>query len=89
MCVAPQLSPYLHYGHISGQRAALEVSKVKRRYPAAATAFLEELVVRRELADNYCHYNPQYDRLDGLYPQFGNKSWAQVGPRSAFGGDGC
>lgn len=27
--------------------------------------FVEECVVRRELADNFCHYNPLYDSLDG------------------------
>lgn len=33
-------------------------------------AFIEELVVRKELADNYCFYNPNYDKLNGA------KSWA-------------
>lgn len=28
-------------------------------------AFLEELIVRKELADNYCFYNADYDSLDG------------------------
>ncbi len=45
--------------------------------PEAVDAFLEEMIVRRELSDNYCHHNPDYDRLDGLYPQYGNDSWAQ------------
>lgn len=25
--------------------------------------FLEELIVRRELSDNFCHYEPNYDNL--------------------------
>ncbi|ABB23406.1 deoxyribodipyrimidine photo-lyase [Pelodictyon luteolum] len=29
-------------------------------------AFLEELIVRRELSDNYCAYNSRYDSFDGL-----------------------
>lgn len=29
--------------------------------------FLEELVVRRELADNYCFYVPDYDSLSAAY----------------------
>lgn len=29
-------------------------------------AFIEELVVRRELAENYCFYNPNYDSVDGF-----------------------
>jgi len=32
---------------------------------------LEELIVRSELADNYCFFNEQYDKLEGAY------QWAQ------------
>ena len=36
------------------------------------------MIVRRELSENYCHYNVDgYDRLGGLYPQYGQNSWAQ------------
>ncbi len=59
------LSPYLHFGQISAQRAALEVRK-KRTYPLDRTAFLEELIVRRELADNFCYYNEHYDGVQGF-----------------------
>lgn len=31
-----------------------------------AAAFLEELVVRRELSDNFCFYNPHYDSPEGF-----------------------
>lgn len=31
-----------------------------------ASAFLEELIVRRELADNFCFYNKNYDSVDGF-----------------------
>ena len=54
------LSPYLHFGQISAQRVALEM----RRFTAERTAvdvFLEELIVRRELAENFCYYTPDYD----------------------------
>lgn len=34
----------------------------------SAIDFLEELVVRKELADNYCYYNPNYDNFEGLKP---------------------
>ena len=34
-------------------------------------AFLEELIVRKELSDNFCFYNPHYDSLKGA------KDWAQ------------
>jgi len=35
--------------------------------------FLEEVIVRRELSDNFCHHSPQsYDNFDGC------PSWARV-----------
>ncbi|CAI0413917.1 unnamed protein product, partial [Linum tenue] len=61
------LSPYLHFGQISAQRCALEAHKVKLRSPQSVDAFLEELIVRRELADNYCYYQPHYDSLAGAW----------------------
>lgn len=33
----------------------------------AVDAFLEEMIVRRELADNFCYYQPQYDSLQGAW----------------------
>ncbi len=65
------LSPYLHFGQISAQRVALEVGKSTADL-ASKEAFLEELVVRRELSDNFCFYNDNYDRVDGF------PSWAQA-----------
>ncbi len=59
------LSPYLHFGQLSAQRLAYET----QRFDADITsqeAFLEELIIRRELADNYCHYASDYDNFDGL-----------------------
>ncbi|HSA33804.1 MAG TPA: deoxyribodipyrimidine photo-lyase [bacterium] len=64
------LSPYLHFGQISAQAVSLAV----RDYPAptaAVEAFLEQLIVRRELADNLCLYEPHYDSFDGI------PAWAQ------------
>lgn len=61
------LSPYLHFGQISAQRVALEV--LHRQPPGPARdAFLEQLIVRRELADNFCLWNDRYDSFDGLQP---------------------
>jgi deoxyribodipyrimidine photo-lyase len=65
------LSPYLHFGQISAQRVALEVRKEGNAGSAAREVFLEELIVRRELADNFCFHNPDYDRLSGF------PAWAQ------------
>jgi deoxyribodipyrimidine photo-lyase len=64
------LSPYLHFGQISVQHVALEI-KNRSIDSASKNAFLEELIVRKELADNYCYYNPDYDRFEGF------PGWAQ------------
>lgn len=29
--------------------------------------FLEEMIVRRELADNFCYYQTKYDSLEGAW----------------------
>jgi deoxyribodipyrimidine photo-lyase len=66
------LSPYLHFGHLAPQRVALEVQK--SRAPAAdKAAFLEELIVRRELSDNFCYYNRDYHRFQG-FPDWARKT---------------
>jgi len=59
------LSPYLHFGQISAQRVALEILRFGRFHKSAET-FLEELIIRRELSENYCFYNPHYDSLEGI-----------------------
>jgi deoxyribodipyrimidine photolyase len=58
------LSPYYHFGQISPQRVAL-VIKDSKACSNGTAAFLEESIVRRELADNFCFYQPAYDSLDG------------------------
>jgi len=52
------LSPYLHFGQISPVWIALKAAETKS---PGAEAFFEELVVRRELASNFVHYNDRYD----------------------------
>jgi len=59
------LSPYLHFGQLSPQHTALEVMK-SHAGEDAKSAFLEELIVRRELSDNFCMYNPEYDSMEGI-----------------------
>lgn len=81
------LSPYFHFGHLAPQRAALEVMQksgrdireiVQKDKNGAANergndaALLEELIVRRELSDNFTHYNPHYDAFEG-FPE-----WAKL-----------
>jgi len=66
------LSPYLHFGQISAQYIALEI-KNKVSSSDNKKAFLEELIVRRELSDNYCFYNQNYDNPKG-FPDWAQKS---------------
>jgi deoxyribodipyrimidine photo-lyase len=66
------MSPYLHFGHISPLTLLLEVNKVQESESARA-AFIEELIVRRELACNFTHYTANYDSYDCI-PDWAQKS---------------
>jgi deoxyribodipyrimidine photo-lyase len=67
------MSPYIMFGQISRQRIVLEYLKKRKRKIADAIndAYLEELIVRAELSENYCYYNSNYDKFEGL------AKWAQ------------
>jgi deoxyribodipyrimidine photo-lyase len=65
------LSAHLHFGQISALETALAV-RAADVCEAAKAAFLEELLVRRELARNFVHYNPRYDAYSGL------PSWSRI-----------
>jgi len=66
------MSPYLHFGQISPLDIALQVRAAKA--PGEATeAYLEELIVRRELSMNFAHYNPDYDTYAAL-PEWARKT---------------
>ena len=45
--------------------------------PVAVEAFVEELLVRRELAVNYVHHEPDYDRYSAL-PDWARKSLEHI-----------
>ena len=62
-----KLSPYLHFGQIGPQEIVGAVRDA-RVAPADRDAFLEELIVRRELAVNFVRFNSHYDRLDCCEP---------------------
>lgn len=64
------LSPYLHFGQISPLHAALEVKKSGAK---GSGAFLEELIVRRELSCNFLHFNELYDNYHSL-PEWARKT---------------
>ncbi|XP_039999757.1 CPD photolyase isoform X2 [Xiphias gladius] len=66
-----QLSPWIRFGHVSAQRMALQVQRSGKNASQSISSFIEELVVRRELTDNFCFYNKKYDSVEGAY------EWAQ------------
>ena len=57
------MSPYLHFGQISPVEIAL---KIRETGSKGTDSYLEELIVRRELAINFVHYNPYYDSFECL-----------------------
>ncbi|MDD1656223.1 MAG: deoxyribodipyrimidine photo-lyase, partial [Methanomicrobiales archaeon] len=63
------MSPYLHFGQVSPLEIALAV---KGSGSSSVDAYLEELIVRRELSMNFVHRNPQYDSFACL------PSWAKA-----------
>jgi deoxyribodipyrimidine photo-lyase len=69
------MSPYLHFGQIAPVEIALRVRDAKRIPEADRGAYLEELIVRRELSINHVFYNPDYDSYDGL-PAWAKKTLA-------------
>ena len=56
-----QISPYLHFGQISPVEIALAVRDAEVSAPPDRRAYLEELIVRRELAANFVEFEPRYD----------------------------
>ena len=69
------LSKYLNLGFISSQRVALEVIK-SNVSEDNKEAFLEELIVRKELADNFCLYAKNFKNFSSI------PSWAKMSIKS-------
>lgn len=69
------LSPWFHFGQLSVQRAILCLidKEVKAKASKSVDAFIEEAVVRRELSDNFCFYQENYDNYEGA-PDWAKKS---------------
>jgi len=67
------MSPYLHFGQISPLYLALKVKIEGEHLMEAQDAYLEELIIRRELAMNFTHYNPNYNSFACL-PQWAQKT---------------
>jgi deoxyribodipyrimidine photo-lyase len=65
------ISPYLHFGQISPLYVALEVANAAGVRKEAREAYLEQLIVRRELSMNFVNFNDHYDSYDCI------PSWAK------------
>ena len=65
------LSKYINLGFISSQRVALEVIKSGVN-DINKEVFLEELIVRKELADNFCLYANSFKDFSGI------SNWAKM-----------
>lgn len=86
------LSPYISHGNISRRRIILELLKktggvIEELFDeqkngsngemGSVAAFIEECVVRAEISENFCFYNPHYDSYDGF------PTWAKETLRKA------
>ncbi|MBQ4114757.1 deoxyribodipyrimidine photolyase, partial [bacterium] len=69
--VISSLSKYLNLGFISSQRVALEVIKSGLK-DTNKEAFLEELIIRKELADNFCLYSESFKDFSSI------PNWAKM-----------
>ncbi|MBV8938117.1 MAG: deoxyribodipyrimidine photolyase, partial [Alphaproteobacteria bacterium] len=68
------LSPYLHFGQISPVEVGVAARDAKAPDENSAS-FLEELIVRRELAMNFVHTTPNYGQYDCL-PEWARQALA-------------
>jgi deoxyribodipyrimidine photo-lyase len=72
------MSMYLHFGHISPVHVALKVSQGRGREENNET-YIEELLVRRELAQNFVNFTANYDRFQCL-PEWAKRTLAEHKP---------
>jgi len=66
-----QMSPYLHFGHISPLTIALAMKDAVRRGKASEAAgdkYLDQLIGWRELAVLFCRHNANYDNWECAEP---------------------
>ena len=69
------MSMYLHFGQIAPLELALAVRDSKKGGKADRNSYLEELIIRRELAKNFVHFQPEYDSYKCL-PDWAKKTLA-------------
>ena len=60
------MSPYLHFGMISSLKIALRAKEHAAEHRLVANEYLEELIVRRELAFNFARFTPDVQSLAAL-----------------------
>ena len=64
------MSPYLHFGNISALDLALTAKTYAAAHGLIADEFLEELIVRRELAFNFAKYTEDAESLQKNLPNW-------------------
>jgi deoxyribodipyrimidine photo-lyase len=64
--IESHMSPYLHFGQISPVEVALAIAGDARHGRANIDSYLEELLIRRELAINFVRFNSRYDSYRAL-----------------------
>ncbi|GJE26039.1 deoxyribodipyrimidine photo-lyase [Methylobacterium organophilum] len=74
---ASHMSPYLHFGQLSPVEIALAVARAKAASKDDRSAYLEELIVRRELAMNHVFFTQGYDRYETAIPEWARKTLAE------------
>ncbi|KJP87130.1 hypothetical protein AK88_03176 [Plasmodium fragile] len=67
---------YINLGVLSAQRCVLEVHKHAYNNPSihavsGKESFSDDFIMRKELADNYCYYNRNYNNFEG------GREWAK------------
>lgn len=67
------MSPYLHFGHMSALRLSLDAGAAQEQGLGTAAEYLEELIVRRELAFNFARFAERHDSLEVL-PEWAQKT---------------
>ena len=70
------MSPYLHFGQISPLYLALKINRAPESLQESNDAYIEELIVRRELSMNFANYTANYDAY-ACIPGWAQKSLAE------------
>ncbi len=73
---ASHMSPYLHFGQISPVEIALAVREAAKGSREDRRVYLEELIVRRELAMNHVFHCDGYESYETALPEWAKKTLA-------------